>query len=184
MKTTFLLMMTCVLLAATAFGGSRAPLPATLSEAKTLYFDNRTGSADLGDNVYDELKKWGRYEIVNDLRRADLIFMLTTQKLSAESLLVGNLTSCGGVAMSESTRSSGTTYLTIFDANNGQQLWANSQTWGRHKSATRGIIKDLKDRMKEPSKWPCIDQQQGADESYRLAWNCKRSWLRGRINYR
>ncbi len=53
------------------------PLPATVLAAKTVFIDNQTGMAKLGDRAYEELKKWGRFQIVSDRKQADLIFLLT-----------------------------------------------------------------------------------------------------------
>jgi hypothetical protein len=56
------------------------PLPATVLAAKTVFIDNQTGIAKLGDRAYEELKKWGRFQIVADRKQADLIFLLTAQE--------------------------------------------------------------------------------------------------------
>src|SRR5258705_11297968 len=56
------------------------PLPATVLAAKTVFIDNQTGMAKLGDRAYEELKKWGRFQIVADRKQADLIFLLTAQE--------------------------------------------------------------------------------------------------------
>jgi len=43
---------------------------------------------------------------------------------------------------------SGTTYITLLDPKSGSSLWSDSRAWGAWKSATRGIIKELRDRVK------------------------------------
>ena len=57
------------------------PLPATVLAAKTVFIDNQTGMAKLGDRAYEELKKWGRFSNkLTDRKHADLIFQLTAQE--------------------------------------------------------------------------------------------------------
>src|SRR6266850_2199481 len=67
------------------------PLPANVLTAKAVFIDNQTGMAKLGDRAYDELKKWGRFQIVPDRKQADLIFLLTAQERDG-----GYVTSGGG----------------------------------------------------------------------------------------
>jgi hypothetical protein len=57
------------------------PLPATVLAAKAVFIDNQTGMAKLGDRAYEELRKWGRFQIVSDRKRADLIFLLTARNM-------------------------------------------------------------------------------------------------------
>jgi len=59
------------------------PLPPVVFTAKTVFIDNQTGMAKLGDRAYEELQKWGRFQIVSDPKQADLIFLLTAQEHNA-----------------------------------------------------------------------------------------------------
>jgi hypothetical protein len=148
------------------------PLPATVLAAKTVFIDNQTGMAKLGDRAYEELKKWGRFQIVADRKQADLIFLLSAQERDG-----GYVTSGGGqtgtVDSSGNIRTSsdptytthvtvGYTYLTVFDAKSGDNLWSDSKRWGNlytgFHSATKSLINALKKRMDEQSK------QQAASE--------------------
>jgi hypothetical protein len=42
----------------------------------------------------------------------------------------------------------GTTYVTVLDPKNGTTLWSDAHPWG-FKSATRGLVKELRDRVKD-----------------------------------
>lgn len=128
--------------------GTHAPLPKKLIDAKTVFLDNRTGKADIGDKAYDELTKWGRFKVVDDVKTADVVFVLSTETWSAGTYTYGSVSDSGNISATSVARSSGTTYLTVFDSE-GHQIWADSRDWGRYKSATRGIIKNLRDRMEK-----------------------------------
>lgn len=112
-----------LLLCSMALAGTRAPLPEKLVNAKTVYLDNRT-YAEVGDKVYDELQKWGRFQLSADPKDADLIFQLTSD---AEGQV---------------------THLTVIDPTNRVAIYALSRDWGRFKSASRELVRDLKKRMK------------------------------------
>jgi len=55
----------------------RAPLPASVIAAKTVYIDNQTGDAQITDRAYDALSKWGRFKILKDAKDADLVLRFT-----------------------------------------------------------------------------------------------------------
>ncbi len=42
------------------------PLPPQIAAAKTVYIDNQSGFAKMGDRAYDQLTKWGRFQVVQD----------------------------------------------------------------------------------------------------------------------
>jgi len=50
-----------------------AKSPKILS-AKTVYFDNQTGVDAVGNAAVAQLKKWGRFQIVQDKKAADFNF--------------------------------------------------------------------------------------------------------------
>lgn len=64
--------------------GNRRPLPAKLFSAKYVYFDNQTGFAAVGRDALRELKKWGRFQVVDRRDQADLLFVLSSEEYSDE----------------------------------------------------------------------------------------------------
>jgi hypothetical protein len=54
-----------------------AQSPRILS-AKSVYFDDRTGADAVAKRALSEIKKWGRFPIVQDRKTADLILLLST----------------------------------------------------------------------------------------------------------
>jgi hypothetical protein len=144
----------------------RLPLPANVLAAKTVFIDNQTGMAKLGDRAYEELKKWGRFQIVPDRKQADLIFLLTAQErdggyVTSGGGQTGTVDSSGNINTSSNPTYTthvtvGYTYLTVFDAKSGDNLWSESKRWGNlytgFRSATKSLIDELKKRMDEQSK--------------------------------
>jgi len=143
----------------------KMPLPQQVMTAKTVYIDNQSGHADLGDKAYDEMKKWARYQIVDSADKADMVLLLSAKEYiggytsSTYGNTTGSVDTNGNVNAqtygSGSSRAvvTGTTFITLIDTNGGASLWADAKPWGRWKSATRGLVKELRDRVK--------DQEQG-----------------------
>ncbi len=120
------------------------PLPAQVMTAKTVYIDNQSEDASVGDKAREELRKWGRFQLVSDRAEADLIFVFSTSEY----------TSYATSSPPYSTEvQANYTYLTIIDGKSGQHLWNASQKWGSlyggYHSATRGLMNDLKKRLEE-----------------------------------
>ena len=61
-----------------------AQSPRILS-AKSVYFENRTGSDAVGKNALAQLKKWGKFRLVADPKVADLVFLLSADPTKAET---------------------------------------------------------------------------------------------------
>jgi hypothetical protein len=53
-----------------------APLPEKLLTAKTIFVENHCG-ARLGDKAYAELTKWGRFQVVTDRAKADVVLLVS-----------------------------------------------------------------------------------------------------------
>ena len=92
----------------------------------------------------NELRKWGRFQIVSDRAEADLILVFSTSAY----------TSYATSSPPYSTEvEANYTYLTIIDGKSGQHLWNAAQKWGNlysgYHSATRGLLNDLKKRVEE-----------------------------------
>ena len=60
-----------------------APLPQQILQAKTVYIDNQSGLAYIGDRAYDEVSKWGRFKIVNPAKDADVVFLLSAAEYAS-----------------------------------------------------------------------------------------------------
>jgi hypothetical protein len=147
-----------------------APLPEQILQAKTVYIDNRSGLAYIGDRAYDELSKWGRFKIVKTAKDADVVFLLSAEeyvsgsRTDTDGTTHGTVDDSGNVQLNSDSTSrtraqmSGVTYLTLVDPATGKALWADRKPWGGGftwagltfaKSATRSLVKELRKRIEE-----------------------------------
>ena len=138
------------------------PRSPRILSAKTVNFDNQTGSDAVGEGAVTALKKWGKFQIVPDRKQADLIFLL-----SADPDRGGNLILSGGQTGSVENghvkedpipnynRHSRTryAYLTVIDAKTGDNLWSEEHLWGGlvtgFNSVGRRLVKDLEKHSKK-----------------------------------
>ena len=101
--------------------------------------------------------------MVQDRKSADIILLLSAREYHGGYVTTGNIyanqndygygsTTTGTVTTRTQEITSGTTYITLLDAATGDSLWADAREWGKFRSATRGIIKDLKKRIEDQEK--------------------------------
>jgi hypothetical protein len=100
MRKLVLLTLTLGSLAAFA---TRAPLPAELMQARTVYIQNYSGQARRADGCYGELQKWARFKVVSDPKGADLVFRLNVRR--------------------------GRATLDVIQASTGKMLWSDTSAW-------------------------------------------------------
>jgi hypothetical protein len=133
---------------------TRAPLPAKVLSAKSIYIENHASARDT-DTVHEELKKWGRWEIVQDRAKADLVLVLSAQEgqSSSGTTAVYDPTPAPGMGGAGTWKygtthsaSGGSTHLELVEAKTGQTLYAD--TWG----TIRRTIKELRKRIEEQEK--------------------------------
>ena len=72
-----------------------APLPEKVINARTVFYINDTGSSRFGDNLYQELEKWNRWEVVTDKKNADLILVLSQRDHIEGTIATANATTSG-----------------------------------------------------------------------------------------
>jgi hypothetical protein len=152
------------------------PLPPQVVTAKTVYIDNQSGVAKLGDRCYTEIQKWGRFQVVQDRKQADLIFLLSAREYNGGYVTTGgqttstfnssgdiNATSIGnqttGTINSSGTINSmtsptytrpvtiGYTFLTVIDPKTGDNLWSDSKRWGNLYTGYHSATKGLVDEL-------------------------------------
>lgn len=130
------------------------PLSPALMQAKQIYIDNQTPDCPrCSDQAYEELNKWGRFQVVSDPKDADLLFVLKSTS-TEHPVVVSNTISTGpNSALTGSTVTSDEDYfvfLTVVNAHTNQQLYSNSAYWKfRWSKPTITLIKELRKRIEE-----------------------------------
>lgn len=143
----------------------QAPLSERIMQAKTVYIDNQSGLATLGDRAYDEVSKWGRFKIVSSAKDADLVLLISAHAYvsgyytSTTSTAHGTADDSGNIQLSGNSESqtnaqvTRVTYMTAVDPKNGDALWSDQKVWGNlytgFRSATRSLVKELRKRVEE-----------------------------------
>ena len=108
--------------------------------ARSIYFDDRTGADAVGKAAVAQLNKWGRFKIVEDKHRADLVFLLSADPYNGGYVITaaGKTGSIGQNGQVEEdpvpnfNRQAPVrdAYLTVIDPRTGETLWSDSHVWG------------------------------------------------------
>jgi hypothetical protein len=115
-----------------------AQSPRILS-AKSICFKNQTGSDAVGKNALEQLKKWGKFQLVADPKQADLVILLSADPYKGGNIIFasgqtgriddGRITedSAPNYNKQSPTRYA---YLTVIDRKTGDNLWSDKHLWG------------------------------------------------------
>ena len=138
-----------------------AQSPRMLS-AKSVYFNNRSGSDAVGKNALEQLKKWGKFQLVADPKQADLVILLSVDSYNGGSIIFasgqtgriddGHITedSVPNYNKQSPTRYA---YLTVIDRKTGENLWSDKHLWGGlltgFNSVGERLIKELEKQSKK-----------------------------------
>jgi hypothetical protein len=134
-----------------------------IMSAKTVYFDNQTGSDRVGSSALAQLKKWGKFQIVPDRKQADLIFFLSADPYKGGNIIMsggqtGSIDSHGHIEedpIPSYNKQSRTryAYLTVIDPTTGENLWSEEHVWGGlltgFNSVGNRLIRDLEKQTKK-----------------------------------
>lgn len=148
-----------LLLPISSAGQKRSDLPPKILEAKSVYFNNRTGSVAVGRETLDQLKKWGRFQIVSDPKNADIILLL-----SVEAYRNGDIIFSGGQTGSIDTHGelkedpipnynkqapTRYAYLTVISPRSRRALWSADHQWGGLLTGFNSVGARLVNRLKK-----------------------------------
>jgi hypothetical protein len=139
---------------ALARNSERPRLPAKILEANSVYVDCvcPRGLAVAQGTAVKQLQSWGRFQLVDNHREADLIFLF-----SGNPYLGDYLTRDGPDTRYVAIVS---TIMTVIDANTGSSLWTDSRRWGswRVGGATKDLIDELHNQMEsDTTRWTLND---------------------------
>jgi hypothetical protein len=150
-------------LASSGFAQKQARISPKILAAKTIYFENKTASDTVGSNTLDQLKKWGRFQVVSDPKKADLIMLLTADPYRDGELILsggqtGHIDSQGQLSEDQVpnyNRAAPTreAYLTVFDSSTNTKLWTASHVWGGVLTGVNSVgARLVKELQKQSSK--------------------------------
>ncbi len=130
-----------------------------IQSAKTVYFDNRTGSDAVGAATLAQLKKWGRFQIVSDKKLADLVFLLSADPYNGGYIIfasgqTGTMDSNGHIQEDRIPNYNRQApvrdaYLTVIDPKTGQNLWSDSHVWGGLLTGTNSVGERLVKKLQK-----------------------------------
>jgi len=144
-----------------------APLPAMISGAKKVYLlDGQTtsqyltknGNALAFDTLYAEMKSWGRYELVDSPKAAEIVVELQYRPYSHGSSSYGVYNPSNRTVQSYDSDSAGADFaIVIYEAASKEKLWSISDACGfarlagnQRKEVTKSVgrlVENLKSRM-------------------------------------
>lgn len=135
----------------------RPPIPQILAEAKTVYLDAHTDMSDFHyKHLYNKLREWNRWLIVNDPKKADIVLLMTTKNSqvinyqmssqSASATTIGNTTTLNSSGSSVSVPLTIPSYvLYVIDPKTNDRIWRITTGEKFLKSnEAKQLIKDLR----------------------------------------
>jgi hypothetical protein len=134
-----------------------------VQSAKTVYFENQTGSDAVGSNALAQLKKWGKFQIVADPKKADLVLLLSADPYRDGNLIfasgqTGQVDSDGHTTRDTTpnfNKQSPTrdAYLTVIDPTNLDTIWSPSHVWGGVLTGVNSVgVRLVKELQKQSAK--------------------------------
>src|ERR1700730_18515593 len=133
-----------------------APLPEKVVNAKTVFYINDTTSSRFGDDLYQELRKWNRWQVVTDKKKADLILVLSQRDYIEGTIATATATTSGNTAYATGTGApikTSSWHIFLINPVNGHTVWISSHTmggrlWQSWGSVASSLLSDIQKRMK------------------------------------
>ena len=133
-----------------------APLPAAVAHARKVFLLNgQTTAQDLTkngnilafDTLYADMKSWGKYELVDSPKDADIVIELQYRPYSEGSRSFGVYNPSTNTVQTRSVAVVGADFaLVIYEARSKEQLWSVSDACGsarRVKNQQKEVIKSI-----------------------------------------
>jgi hypothetical protein len=143
-------------------------LSAAVLGAKTIYVDNQTSDANLQNNAFMALARWGRFQVVDSPQKADIVLRLTgssyVQSVPSDTRPDMTMAAAGVRAKSDAPPSSasffpagyqsapdGFTRLTLFEEKGGSAVWSDLSKSNSPQAATH-ILDGLREAFEQALK--------------------------------
>jgi hypothetical protein len=136
-----------------------AAVPVKVLGAQKMFVENHTGNAEIQNDTYLELAKWGRFQLVDSAKKADVVLRLNggdavTYVPTGEKTYLYNSSAGGHWQDNQLQVPAGFTQLNLVDPKTGTTLWSEQRkTIGP--DAKRHIVDGLRDAIEqgEKSRW-------------------------------
>jgi len=150
------ILLCAILISSLAFAGEKKPFPPAILNAKTVMVIGRVGNVGGGkespnakrakSEAEKELQKWGRYQIVDSLDKADLVFIITEGHVAVYGSSRGDAVSPGRMGTDSVDRPNVLSdTLAVYDGHNFDEnsdpLWKETETTDDYPS--QKVIKKL-----------------------------------------
>jgi hypothetical protein len=119
-------------------------LPQKVAEARTVYIDCDAcvrGMAAAWKSAFEELQDWGRFDVIPDPQKADLIILLSPNPYGGD-FVTRDGPDMRGINVE-------ITYMNVVDPQTGANLWEDSRRWGSLfvAKATKSLIEQLRTQL-------------------------------------
>ena len=118
------------------------PIPEALLNAKTAFVNGGVAEVKDFEKLCKLLEEWGRFQLVQDAKGADIVITISTQ-LHSRVVQIPTAGMSGGF----NTIQVLINYLRIFDARDGTLLWSDETS--DYSRDPRQLVNKLKDKMKK-----------------------------------
>jgi len=144
----------------------RSTFPAAVFAARTIYIDNRTNDAVLQNDATLGLAKWGHFQVVDRIEKADAILRLTGTSyaqsvpsdtppdMSPKSANTRGNTAASGASLlpsGDEAAPDGFTRLTLLDAKSGAAWWSDLSKTNRPEAAAH-IVDSFRETFEQALK--------------------------------
>ena len=117
---------------------AKDPIPEALLNAKTAVVENARAEQKDIDKLCDELKKWGRFELIQDRGKADILITLT--RGMKEQMVTGP----GGRMQNQHSL---VNRINIFKTSDNSLLWSDETS--TYSKDPKALVSNLKNRLKD-----------------------------------
>jgi hypothetical protein len=134
-----------------------ATIPSKVLSARTIYVDNQTNDAELQNDALVGLNKWGRFDIVDSPKKADLVLRLFGSSVvkfvpggdPAASYNVEPVSA--NPAAGEELAPPGCTRVTVIEPKSGTALWTEIRKTSNAQEKSR-LLEGLHDAVDQQEK--------------------------------
>src|SRR6266851_9857313 len=134
-----------------------APLPDKVVAARTVVLVNESGTARFGDDLYQQIVAWNRWQVVTDRGKADLVLVLSPSDtvpvvVSSASATASGQTVYGTGVTAHGNMETQHWHLYVMDAKTGEKLWRadasmGGKLWRSWGSIAKSLLLDIQKRL-------------------------------------